>query len=378
MFKKNPRILHAYKSYYPDEGGIPTVIKLITEGLQDQAYQEVLSATPGLCKKKDIVNKVQVHRMPSFGEVLSLPIAPTYPFAFWKKAGQFDIVDYHFPMPWIDVSVACYFPKQTKLVVHWHSDIVRQKRTGQLLGPAIDRCLARADKIIVANEAILPPRLAQYRDKCAVIPFGIEVNQWQKINPIEQNRIDHYRKQYKNFILGVGRLVPYKGFATLIDAMQNVDAQLVIVGQGPLEEELKNQIQKLNLTDRVHLVGKVNNSELKSLYYAAEIFAFPSITENETFGMVQLEAMACGKAIVNTSLQSGVPAVARHQQEALTVTPGNAQELSQALTTLLTNDELRNKLAANSVARVNSEYTIERFLERMMAVYEELHTNKKS
>jgi len=372
MNNKRQKILHAYKSYHPDEGGIPTIIKLIAEGLQANYQQEVLCTQKGLLGKNDVVNSVLVKRLASFGELLSLPLTPHYPVVLWKTAVNFDIVDYHFPMPWADVAIAGYFPKKTKLIIHWHSEIIRQKRTAQILSPFIKRCLDRADKIVVADEGCITTSLQAYKEKCVIIPFGIDVDSWQNTNETEKIQIQVFRKQYGKFILGVGRLVSYKGFSVIIKAMQYVDANLVIVGQGPLDEGLQQLASQLNVAHKVHFFGKANQLELKCLYHAAEIFALPSITENEAFGVVQLEAMACNNPIVNTSLQSGVPNVARHQKEALTVAPEDAEQLAQALNQILADANLAKKLAENAFARVNSVYTIERFLEKTAELYDSL------
>lgn len=365
-------ILHAYKSYYPDEGGIPTVMRAITQGLCHETQQSVLCAKPGFFTRKDIIQQIPVERVGSWGEVLSLPISFNYPFAFWRAAKKVDIIDYHFPMPWVDFSVATYFPKKTKLVIHWHSDIVRQKQTAKWLSPIIDATLARADKIVVASPANITPRLAPYQNKCVTIPFGIDLKPWQDLSESDNQRILDYKNRFSRFVIGVGRLVSYKGFDILIKAMKNIDANLVIVGQGPLRQSLEQLSRECGVSHKVHWMGRVDDVELKALYHAAEIFAFPSVTENEAFGMVQLEAMACKKPVVNTSLNSGVPFVARHGQEALTVPPYDSAAFADAVNTLLSNAQLHAQLAQASLLRVNKEYTTEIFLKRTLALYRDV------
>ena len=185
----------------------------------------------------------------------------------------------------------------------------------------------------------------------------------------ETEKIRQLQQQYQPFVLAVGRLVSYKGFSTLITAMQSVDAKLIIVGEGPLKIELQQLVEKLKLTQQVYFYGNANQSELKCLYHAADLFVLPSISENEAFGMVQLEAMACGKPIVNTDLNSAVPNVARHQQEALTVPPGSVESLANAMNQLLGQPEMAQKLANNGLKRVTMKYSLENFLREVESLY---------
>lgn len=129
MTTKLPRILHAYKTYYPDTGGISTIVQSIAEGLQSSNYHEVLCTHKKFSGIIDTINQINIRRLGSLGNLFSLPLSPHYPFILWKLTHQFDILDYHFPMPWVDLAVAGYLPKSLKFIVHWHSEIIRQKKT---------------------------------------------------------------------------------------------------------------------------------------------------------------------------------------------------------------------------------------------------------
>lgn len=377
----NPTILHAYKLYSPHKGGIQTVIQQLAEGLFAQYPAEVLVSLPDCGKGyHDRINQIDVNRAFSFGSYLSLPIAPLFPIQFWRKAAKVKIVHYHFPMPLVDLAVSLYFPRNTKLIVHWHSDIIEQKKTAKLLSPCIHRCLKRADQIIVTSPNLLNTSswLASYKDKCTIIPLGIDVEKWNKLTAQDQEQITQLRQQYPNLILSVGRLVAYKGFNVLIEAMRQINAQLIIIGQGVEELKLRKLIVDYGLTDRVHLFKNVPNEQMKYFYHAAKIFAFPSITANEAFGIVQLEAMACGKPIINTNLNTGVPWVARDQQEAITVPAGEVKPLIKAIELLLQQPILMQKLAENAYQRVNEAFTLSKLLDNVSKIYEEVLANNFS
>ena len=132
-------------------------------------------------------------------------------------------------------------------------------------------------------------------------------------------------------IVALGRLVGYKGYDVLVRAMQTIDGYATIIGEGPLLAELQQLAIRLGVSDRIRFAGRLTRSEIKQLFCSAQVFAFPSVTEAEAFGIVQIEAMAAGLPIVNTQLATTVPLVARHDTEALTVPPNDPHALSQAL-----------------------------------------------
>ena len=377
--KNKLRILHAYKFYYPFEGGIPTIIKQITQGLKLQTHQEVLTTHTKFFGRNEMIDDISVCRLGSYGELFSLPLTPHYPAVLWKQAHDFDIVDYHFPMPWVDAAVALYWPKRTKLIVHWHSKIISQTKIAHMLQPMIQRCLKRADRIVVADSdhIMQSPWLDKFKEKCVVIPHGINSDDWQNLNTYERNQISHLQKNHGRYILAVGRLVDYKGFPVLIKAMQQVmpHYKLLIVGEGCLETKLKLLVEKLKLNERVHFCGRVSHQQLKCLYHGSDLFALPSITENESFGIVQLEAMACAKPIVNTRLNSAVPLVARHEQEALTVSPNSPDELAIAINKVLSDHELGQFLGIKGRQRVQTIFSEKKFLNDTLELYNSLYQN---
>lgn len=370
-----PKILHAYKLYYPHKGGVQTVMKQLAEGLSEHYSSEILVSLPHCgIGSQDVINNIPIKRESSLGTLLSLPIAPFYPIQFWRDASRVNIVHYHFPMPWIDLAVSLNFPKKTKLIVHWHSDIIAQKKTAYLLSPCIHRCLKRADRIIVTSPQMFENSrwLKNYREKCTVIPLGVNVGLWDQLTLSEQDTVTELRKQYPQLILAVGRLVAYKGFNVLIEAMRKIKGHLIIIGRGVEEQNLRKMISNYGLSDRIQLLDDVTQEQLKCFYHAANFFAFPSISENEAFGIVQLEAMACGKAIINTHLSSGVTWVARHEQEAITIPPNQVAPLVKAMQMLLNQNELADKLGKNGYKRVQEEFGLNKLLKSVGDVYGEL------
>jgi rhamnosyl/mannosyltransferase len=108
----------------------------------------------------------------------------------------------------------------------------------------------------------------------------------------------------------------------LLRALARVPAHLIVVGRGPERHELAALAARLYLTKRVTFLGEVPDSERRILLHACDVFVLPSIDRREAFGIAQLEAMACGKPVIASDLESGVRFVNRHQVTGLLVPPG--------------------------------------------------------
>jgi glycosyltransferase involved in cell wall biosynthesis len=232
-------------------------------------------------------------------------------------------------------------------------------------GPALRKCLRRADRIVVASPRHIEfsKWLQPFRDKCVVIPFGIDVARFNVEGKWPANAGGGKRP----ILLTVGRLVGYKGHRYLIEAMKNIDGTLGIVGTGPLEASLRQQAGP-----NVFFLGNVPDAELPALYQACDIFVLPSISPNEAFGVVQLEAMACGKPVISCDLPSGVPWVNQNEVTGLVVPPRDSDALSGAIKSLLANPEEARRMGAAGRARALAEFTEDRMIDRYYQLFTEL------
>jgi len=305
--------------------------------------------------------------------LLSTPIAPSFPFVLAKRSRKADLVALHQPFPLNDIGVALGLPRETAVVVHWHGEIVRQRSLTGLVAPFIRRTLARAQRIIVSHPTLVSasPFLAPHSEKCAIIPFGIDVAYWAELDGAQRRRVEELRSRYPRLVIATGRLVPYKGFDVLIEALRRVDATAIIVGEGPLRHDLLRLAQQRGVADRLILAGRLSRDDLKVHLHAARLYAFPSVGAAEAFGIVQLEAMAVGLPIVNTNLPTGVPHVARHGLEALTVPPNDPAALAAAIGQLLDDAALAQRLGAAGRRRATTEYDLQNFVKRIEEVYDQ-------
>lgn len=364
---RRPSVLHIFKIYYPDLfGGTLTVIRDICASLKGAFASAVLVCSQSAGKREIVVNDVPVERVRSFGNLLSLPAAPTYPWRLWRKIAEHDLLALHAPFPLADLVFAFGFGRKRPLVVHWHADIVTHAGLRWFVEPLMRRTLRQAKAIIVSDRVLVDntPLLREFEDKCRVVPFGIDTSgyDWPKIEP-------HHVNDRGRLVLACGRLVPYKGFDVLIRAAAAHNFEVWIIGEGTERPRLEQLIRELGLGERVRLLGSVNDYERIKLMCLADVFVMPSVTNAETFGLVQLEAMAAGRPVVNTALDTAVPRVARHGVEAITVPPGDVEKLGEAVDTLIRDPERRRRMGLAARTRALTRYSATAFKQGMETVY---------
>lgn len=369
------KILQVNKLYYPVTGGIERIVQYIAEGLKDQMDIQVL-----VCQKKgkgssEMVHGVKVRRAGSLGVLFSLPISLPFLWEFRKMSKRADIVHIHTPFPLGDL--ACLLSGyKGKVVVSWHSDVVKQKKLMFFYRPIMERFLKRADVIVVSAEGIIngSSYLGLYRSKCRVIPFAVNPEIDRRGREYIQKRNGQTESDMSTVtrFLFVGRLVYYKGVDVLLKAFQKVEnAELCIVGTGDLEEELKQFTVSHNMSDRVIFKGTISDGELEREFENCDVFVLPSVMKSEAFGLVQQEAMAYGKPVINTRLKSGVPEVSLDGVTGITVEPGNVEELAAAMQELAGSPEKQKAYGKAARRRVDEQYTMDRMLERVKRLYED-------
>ena len=358
------RILHVGNFYPPHRGGIETYLESLCRELKSSAEIEVLVSGNHKQSVTEVVDGVRVRRLPTWFTFASAPIGPGLFRAIQSSQG--DIVHLHFPHP-MGILAWLASGHRGKLIVTYHSDIVRQRVLGAGFTPILRAALRRASAIIATSPNYIDssPVLCEFRERCVVIPLGVRLTDFANV---DEDKVARIRASAgSRIVLAVGRLVGYKGFEYLISAMSNVDARLLLIGNGPLRETLLAQARRIGVEGKIHFLGSVG--DLRAYYGAADVFVLPSITRAEAFGLVQLEAMACGKPVINTTLDSGVTFVSTNGQTGLSVPPRDSAGLAGAINQLLDDANLRARFGAAARKRVAEEFTVELMAERTLALY---------
>lgn len=171
----------------------------------------------------------------------------------------------------------------------------------------------------------------------------------------------------ERMMLCVARFVPQKGLEYLINAMADIDADLVLIGRGPLELKLKKQAKKLGISDRVHiLTQKIPDSQLAQYYAAADVFCLPSLWE--PFGMVAAESLASGCPVVATRI-GGLPEVLENGKHGFLVPPKSPHALAQKIQFLLDNPKKARKMGQDGRDHVLKKFTWDKTAEKYERVY---------
>lgn len=363
-------VLQVNKFYYPAVGGIENHVRTVAEHLDRERFaSRVLASVPRGVGDRRSIEGVPVTKTASLGTVLSVPVSPGFPIRLFGQSRRADIVHHHLPNP-LSVVADPVASSETPTVCTYHSDIVRQKRALRLYEPVLERFLDRVDRIVVTSPRLLDnsAQLAPFADKCEVVPLSVDVDAYGAYEGPDYDLVGGDRP----VVLFVGRLNYYKGVKYLVDAMRNIEADLLVVGDGERRAVLERRATDRGVDDAVTFLGKVPDETLRYCYDVSDLFVLPSVEPSEAFGIVQLEAMASGLPVVNTSLPTGVPWVSRDGETGLTVPPRDAAALADAVTALLDDDELRATYAANALERVERRFDIDGMIDDLQALYDEL------
>lgn len=368
------RILQIYKDFDPPvKGGIEGHLNLLTRGFRQRGIDaSVLVSNTTLFQKTESINGIPVFKVPQLTRLSSAPINPTLFWWFRKLANQYDIFHFHLPNPTAVVSYLLTGLKK-KIVVTYHSDIVRQHQLAKLYAPFSNHFLDKADVIIATSPKYIQSSkvLNRYKGKCRVVPLGIDTARFNGNSgfalPTEKTR----RKSDSPVILFVGKFRYYKGLEILIEAMKKIDGHLLIVGTGKPERKLKAQTSTAALRGKVTFLGEVSDEEVVVHLKSCDVLVLPSTLRSEAFGIVQLEAMACKKPVISTELETGTSYVNVHGETGLVVPPNDAAALARAIQNLLSDPGLGKEYGEAGARRVARLFSADKMVDSIIALYRE-------
>jgi rhamnosyl/mannosyltransferase len=366
------RVLHFYKTYYPDSlGGIEQVIRQLCVGTRGLGVtNQVLS----LSRQKDLApyefEGTMVHRMPLDFEIASNACSISALGALARMAREADVVHYHFPWPFMDL--AHFIARVNKpSVVTYHSDIVRQKHLLRLYQPLKHRFLQSVDTIVAASPNYMASSavLDRYRDKTRVITYGLDRDTYPEPSA---GLLRQWRERVGDkFFLFVGVLRYYKGLHILLDAVEKLDYPVVIVGTGPIEQELKAHAARLGLK-HVMFVGALDEVDKVALLKLCYAVAFPSHLRSEAFGISLLEGAMFGKPMISSEIGTGTTYINVDGVTGLVVPPSDSDALREAMQKLWDNPQLAGEMGERAGARYRELFTSEQMAASYTALYHEL------
>jgi len=366
------KVLHFYKTSFPDTmGGIEQVIDQVARGAVEHGIKtDVLSLTHLQVPRTVEVNGYLVHRAKINIEVASTSMSLSSFLRFAQLAKEADVIHYHYPWPFMDLVHFVTRVKKPTLVTY-HSDIIRQKHLFKLYRPLKKKFLSSVDRIVATspNYKATSKVLENYADKVNIIPIGLNKSTYPKP---ELSRMQSWREKLgEKFFLFVGVLRYYKGLHILIEAAKGVDYPIVIVGAGPIENELKEQVARLGLKN-IYFLGKVSDEDKVALLTLCYGVVFPSHLRSEAFGISLLEGAMYGKPMISSEIGTGTTFINIDGETGLAVPPGDPQALRKAMQYLWNNPEIAGEMGIRAEERYWQYFTADQMVDAYVHLYKEL------
>ncbi len=364
--------------FYPLKGGVEKVMYSLMAGLSEREVNcdMMCAAAGGEHGTRRLNANARLICCRSIGKVKATMISPEMIWKLRRLCPRYDIIHIHYPDPM--AALALYLSGyKGRVVVHWHSDILKQRRLLKLFMPLQRWLLHRAEMVVGTTPVYLrqSPYLRGVQDKTECLPIGID-----SLSPSTEG-VERIRRRWggRKIIFSIGRLVEYKGFKYLIDAARYLDDSYVVLigGEGPLREQLERQIADEGLTEKVHLLGRVPQEELADYFGACELYCLSSIYRTEAFAIVQVEAMSCGKPVVATTISgSGVSWVNQSGYSGLNVEPCSSSELARAIKDVCRDPDTYDSFSRQARRRFEEQFEIQEMINSCIKLYKKVSNGK--
>lgn len=367
------KVLHFYKSSFPETyGGVEKFIDtLCRESNKLGVENKVLALSKNPSKNPIKMNGYEVIQAKEDLFVASTGFSISAIKKFKQLANEADIIHYHFPNPFADIlHFICNIKKPT--IVTYHSDILKQKILLQIYKPLRDSFLKSVGCIVVTspNYFVTSSILQKFHNKTSVIPIGIDLDDYPKINDVVTQKFEEKLKM--PFFLFIGALRYYKGLHIAIEAAAvNQNINIVLAGIGGIKEELEKQVESLNLKN-VKFLGSIDEEEKVVLLNLCYGFIFPSHLRTEAFGISLLEASAFGKPMISCEIGSGTSFVNKHNETGLVINPGSSKELYSAMKFLLDNQDTAKEMGKRAKIRAAELFSSQEQANAYYKLYQEL------
>ncbi len=362
--------------FYPVQGGVEKVMYDLMTGLTQEYTDVICDMMCVAAAPQPKVRKLGQHstlycaklNKKLFSTMLSFDLIGM----LRKQCNNYDIIHIHHPDPMAALALKLS-GFRGKVVLHWHSDILKQKLLLNFYRPLQNWLIRRSDVIIGTTPKYMEQssHLFSCKKEKIAIPIGIM--------PVisDKSKARKIRSAYSNkrIVFSLGRLVGYKGFEYLIDAANYLGDEYVILigGSGPLKDILQNRIENSGFSNKVKLLGHVNDEELPAYYEASNLFVLSSIWKTEAFGIVQIEAMSCGKPVVATHIpESGVDWVNKDGYSGINVEPENSKAIADAIKKINASREIYLQFSTNAKNRFEELFTLPQMIHKCRAVYDKL------
>ncbi len=366
-------VIQTYKtSSFDSKGGVETFISdLISDGINLKKFNiRVISCTQG---KSRVIQKKGVTFLlyKTQFTMASTPFSMGYILNFKKNMDWADVIHNHFPWPIFDfLNVILNLNKP--IIVTYHSDVIKQKYLNLFYNFFVKRSFSKVVNLVATSNNYLSssPILStnKFSKKCITIPLSInDLPSFPSNNNI-QAVLKKYGLKKKTYVIFIGVLRYYKNISLLLEAAPYINADILIVGDGPFKLRYQKIITKHNLKN-VNLLGSVSEEDKNALLSLSSLLVLPSNIRSEAFGLVLLEASMHAKPMVTLEIGTGTSFVNLDNKTGFVVKSNNFIKLSLAINKILSDSSLARIMGNNARSRFNKIF----IKKTMISKYERLY-----
>ncbi|MGE5426181.1 MAG: glycosyltransferase family 4 protein [Bacillota bacterium] len=319
-----------------------------------------------------------------------------FPFSLLFRLLPYNVVYLHYPFFGADaiIFLLCALRPSLRLIVHYHMDTPALPGIKKILSlPSrlfFFRLMRRAEKIIVssrdyAEHSKLATIASLYPEKIKAVPFGIETDIFHPKNrPEGQSKaaeiVDFVTRRFIKhgghtllFVGGLDSAHYFKGLSILIKSLSSLrqPTTLHVVGDGDLRPQYEQEAKAAGIEKNVRFLGRLNEEDLIREYQTADLLVLPSINTHEAFGLVLIEAMACGLPVIASNLP-GVRSVFRDGRDGYVVEPGDSSDLAAKIELALADDKQRQEMSRSARNYAVEHYGWEQIADRILDEFSEI------
>jgi rhamnosyl/mannosyltransferase len=348
------KVLHVFKTYYPDtHGGTEQFIHQLTKATANMGVDNTVFTLSSKAKGFTFIKGIRVFQALKTAETFNMPWSISGFFDFRKIARQHDLIHFHHPWPFADL-MYLFFLRGKPAIVTYHLDLVRSKPILIIYSILKKLFFKYLQTIVVTSDAYgkSSQQLLNYENKLQVIPIGID----EKDYPLPSNSlVQKWRETLgDDFILFIGAFRYYKGLHDLIYASLNSKCKIVLLGDGPMWQDIHDLVIKLKITSQVLMLGALDDLDKMAILTLAKGLVLPSNSRAEAFGICLLEGMMLSKPLISTELSTGTSWVNQHGVTGLVVPPCRPDLLAHALNWIIANPQLAKEMGKQGRARFDS------------------------
>ena len=350
------KILHICKNSLPDIfGGVEVAVAEMCRIMTELGHEVEVVSTTISNSREGYISGCPVKFFHSQLTVSSTPISFGLIKYVYKVAHEFDLIFLHYPFPTADLALL-NLGQTRKLIIIYHADIIRKNEfLRSIYWPLRELTFAKAKIIITTNDEYRKSSLQiqRHSHKCQTITLAID----DPANKTQDQPLCNFDFE-KPYFLFVGRMRKYKSLMLLAQAARDLPCELVLVGTGHQEAELKEYI-KVHGINNLHCIGEIPEEQKRYCYQHALGVVLPSSDRSEALGLTLIEGLAFGKPLICCRLNTGTTFVNIDNETGIVIPPHNANALRKAMLTILGNPTLADQMGQNSRKRYDKFFSLE-------------------